>query len=370
MEDTLLIDAIERMLQGEMSESEKIYFDELRKNNPELDQKVVEHIFFSQQLNEFGKHKRFKHQLQEVQNNLAEQGVISSKQNSLKGKVVYLWNRYKRTMAVAASMAGVVSLFVAILVSAVSNNKQGNITQLVKTLNDQETKTRQIESKLNILAANTAPPVRARIESKFRATGFLIDSKNNYIVTNAHVVSQATHQLIVENNKGDQFNAKAVYINKQNDLAIIKIDDSSFASLGALPYRIKKSNAELGEHVFMLGYPKQEIVYGEGFISAKNGYQMDTIYCQLSTPAIEGNSGSPVVTHDGDLVGVITSTETNSQGVVYAIKASYLFTAIDEIEKLEGHQNIKVNDNPTLKGLKRTTQIKKMQDFVFMIKGN
>lgn len=369
MDDTLLIDAIERMLKGEMSESEKIYFDDLRKNNPELDQKVVEHIFFSNELSKFGNTKHFKQQLHEVQHKLSQEGLISSSAQNLKTKVVFLWNRYKRTMAVAASIAGVVSLFVALIASAVNSKKQSNITQLVKTLTDQEAKTRQIESKLNILTAHAAP-VRAKIESKFRATGFLIDSKNNYIVTNAHVVSQAKHQLIVENNKGEQYNAQAVYINQANDLAIIKISDSSFSYLGALPYRLNKNNADLGEHVFMLGYPKQEIVYGEGFISAKNGYQMDTIYCQLSTPAIEGNSGSPVITPNGDLVGVITSSETNSQGVVYAIKASYLFKAIEEVEKLAEHKDIKVNASPSLKGLKRTAQIKKIEDFVFMIKGN
>ena len=54
MDDTLLIDAVERFVNGEMSEQERIYFEDLRKNNPELDQSVVEHMFFLNQLKEFG----------------------------------------------------------------------------------------------------------------------------------------------------------------------------------------------------------------------------------------------------------------------------------------------------------------------------
>lgn len=46
MEDTLLIDAVERFANGEMSVQEKTYFEDLRKNNPELDQAVVEYLFF------------------------------------------------------------------------------------------------------------------------------------------------------------------------------------------------------------------------------------------------------------------------------------------------------------------------------------
>ena len=45
MEDTLLIDAAERFARGEMSAEEKIFFEELRKQNPELDQLVVEQLF-------------------------------------------------------------------------------------------------------------------------------------------------------------------------------------------------------------------------------------------------------------------------------------------------------------------------------------
>ena len=102
----------------------------------------------------------------------------------------------------------------------------------------------------------------------------------------------------------------------------------------------------------------------------KNGYKMDTIYCQLTTSANEGNSGSPVVTKNGELVGIITSTETNAAGVVFAIKASNIFRAVDSVKKMDDYQDIKISSAASLKGMDRVSQIKKMQDYVFMIKGN
>ena len=68
MEDTLLMDAAERFAKGEMSNEEKIYFEELRKNNPELDQAVVEQLFFLNQLDTFNSTKNFKAILNEVEN--------------------------------------------------------------------------------------------------------------------------------------------------------------------------------------------------------------------------------------------------------------------------------------------------------------
>lgn len=137
-----------------------------------------------------------------------------------------------------------------------------------------------------------------------------------------------------------------------------------------LPYSIKKTSAELGEQIFMLGYPKQEIVYGEGYVSARNGYRMDTIFCQLSTSANEGNSGSPVINRNGEILGIISSMETNAEGVVFAIKSSNIYKAIEEVNKLNEQEKIKLNSSPSLRGVDRTAQIKKVQDYIFMIKGN
>ncbi len=120
----------------------------------------------------------------------------------------------------------------------------------------------------------------------------------------------------------------------------------------------------------MLGYPKAEIVYGEGYVSAKNGPGMDTIYCQLNTAANEGSSGSPVVNKRGELVGIITSAERNAQGVVYAIKSINIHRAVEAAKKIEANSNIKITNNSALRGLDRESQIKKMQDYVFMVKGD
>lgn len=377
MEETLFLDAVERMVAGTMSAQEKQYFDELRRNNPELDQKVVEHLFFLHQLETFRNTKSFKHNLAEVQTKLVEEGLIKKSELPLKAKVINMWTRYKRVVAVAASIAGLVSIFVASIVSAVNTRKNSSLTPLVNIIEEQKEKIRQTEKEINKIKANIANDEKQGnqrntpiIDAKFRATGFLIDAANKYIVTNAHVVSQAKNHLIIENSKGIQFLAKAIYVDNNADLAIVKVTDSAFTKQSPLPYSIRRNNAELGEQIFMLGYPKQEIVYNEGYISAKNGYQMDSLYCQLSTDANEGSSGSPVINKNGEIIGIVTSKETNSLSTVYAIKSINIHRAVEEAKKADSSLKIKLAGRQELRGLNREDQIRKVEDYVFMVKGN
>ena len=371
MEDTLLIDAAERFARGEMSAEEKIYFEDLRKNNPELDQAVVEQIFFLNQLEAYGSNKNFKTVLKDTEYKLAGEKFITRSTPAATGKLVMLWSKYRRTIAVAASIAGVVSLFIATLVSTVTKTANPDVRLLMGKMEDQDKKTQHLQTQINILANQTTSviPSRVVVESKYRATGFIIDAQNNYLVTNAHVVQQFKNNLVVEN-ADEQYTAKVIYVNNATDLAIVKITDPSFKSLGTLPYGIRRSEAELAEQIFMLGYPKQETVYGEGYVSAKNGYRMDTVYCQISTSANAGNSGSPVLSKSGDIIGIITSTETNASGVVFAIKSANIYRAIEEVKKMKDNGNIKFNSVPALRKLDRKDQVAKIQPYVFMIKGN
>ena len=52
-----------------------------------------------------------------------------------------------------------------------------------------------------------------------------------------------------------EYKATVVATDKFNDLAIIKISDSRFSGFGTIPYRVKTSTSEVGEEVFVLGYP-------------------------------------------------------------------------------------------------------------------
>ncbi|MGZ6520033.1 MAG: S1C family serine protease, partial [Bacteroidia bacterium] len=342
------------------------FFEELRKNNPEIDQLAAEHNFFLGELEKMSDLKAYRHNLNEVENKLTNEGIISRKEAKGKAKIIYLWNKYRRTIAVAACIAGIVSVSTATVVSIYSENKKvAVITPLVDTrLNQFEHKLTQIESKLKDASVQTKIPVKPNFEANFRATAFLVDG-NGYLVTNAHVVNNARN-IIVENKKGDQYFAKAIYSDKMTDLAILKISDTSFKKVIGLPYTFPKYSAELGEHIFTLGYPREEVVYGEGYLSAKSGYYGDTTSYQISISVNPGNSGGPVVNKNGEIIGIISSKETNADGVVFAIKSKNIYNAI----KASGDDSIKLPSVNTLRGLDRVQQIKKLEDFVFMIKGN
>lgn len=57
MDDILLLEAIERYLSDDMSAEERTYFENLRKNTPEIDQMVVEHNMFLHQMDMYAAHR-------------------------------------------------------------------------------------------------------------------------------------------------------------------------------------------------------------------------------------------------------------------------------------------------------------------------
>src|SRR6266542_2489990 len=129
MDDIKILDTVERYIRGEMTPDERLYFEQLRKTNPEIDQLVVEHTLFLQQMNRFGEWKKFKQALHETHIDLAEQGKINSSKLRGKAKAIYLWKKYKRVTAIAASIAGITTISLFALVSSLSP-KTSNTAEL------------------------------------------------------------------------------------------------------------------------------------------------------------------------------------------------------------------------------------------------
>ena len=151
MEEISLFESIEKFLKNEMDESERVYFEEMRKNNPELDQQIVEYIYFIKEFEKYSDKKRLLNKLSEANTQLSKNGLVDFGYSNKNSKVVFLWNKYKKTIAVAASIAIIVSIISATIISTLTRGKQSNIRPLVEKLKQQDDKYRKLEKQIGQL---------------------------------------------------------------------------------------------------------------------------------------------------------------------------------------------------------------------------
>ena len=202
---------------------------------------------------------------------------------------------------------------------------------------------------------------------KWSGTGFALN--NGYIATNYHVVENAKSIKVqgVRGSFNTEYNATVISTDKFNDLAIIKISDSRFNGFGTIPYRVKTSTSEVGEDVFVLGYPLtttmgDEIKLTTGVISSKTGFQGDISLYQISAPIQPGNSGGPLFDGNGNLIGIVNAKHRGAENVSYAIKASYLNNLVESASSIS-----LLPTNNSVSGMSLSNKVKSLKNFVFMI---
>jgi S1-C subfamily serine protease len=135
---------------------------------------------------------------------------------------------------------------------------------------------------------------------------------NGTILTNLHVVSGAK-KIRVTFFDGSESDARIISTQPENDLAVLRaspVPDDLFAAT-------MRSTADLapGDHVLAVGFPfgigpsaSAGVVSGlKRQFRSPDGQQMLTNLIQFDAAANPGNSGGPLVTMDGEVVGIVTA---------------------------------------------------------------
>src|SRR6202166_1512857 len=146
-------------------------------------------------------------------------------------------------------------------------------------------------------------------------SGVIVD-KRGFILTNNHVVDQATKVQVTLNGEQTQYTAKVIGIDEETDLAILKIEvghDLPFAKLG------NSDSVQVGDWALAIGNPfgfLQGSVTA-GIISAKdrgNVGQQFQRFLQTDAAINPGNSGGPLVDMAGQVIGINTAIITGGHG--------------------------------------------------------
>lgn len=272
--------------------------------------------------------------------------------------------KHGRTIVVAASTA-----LVAVLATVAALSTGGYL--LKKQNNDiLELKRKVLElrhSNDGIVEGITKKKSKAvYAPANFEGSAFALNNKG-YIVTSFHMVKSAD-SVFIQNSETERSHAKPVYTDESIDLAILKVEIGSLTKPWQVPYSLKNKGLDIGERVFTLGYPRADVVYGEGALSALNGYTGDSSLYQISIPVNPGNSGGPLLDEQGNVVGVIKGKVTGAEATGFAVKSHQILRSLEQHAtdslKRDLLQAVKKN---SLKGLKRPEQIKRINPYVFNV---
>jgi serine protease Do len=172
------------------------------------------------------------------------------------------------------------------------------------------------------------------LEQQSVGSGFIL-SADGYVLTNAHVVDDATEVMVKLSDKRE-FRAKVIGSDKRTDVAVLKID-----AIGLPKVTIgDPDKLKVGEWVCAIGKPfGLENTITAGIVSAK-GRELPNEnlvpFIQTDVPINPGNSGGPLFNLRGEVIGInslIYSRTGGYMGLAFAIPIDVAMGAVKQIQE-------------------------------------
>ena len=173
-----------------------------------------------------------------------------------------------------------------------------------------------------------------RRESVSFGSGFIL--KSNYILTNFHVVEDAT-EVVVSLSDRREYKAEVVGVDPLSDLAVLEVEGKDLPAVNVG----NSDKLNVGDWVIAIGSPFSfDFSVTAGIVSAKGrSIQNNNIgnyvpFLQTDVAINPGNSGGPLFNLDGDVVGInsqIYSRSGGYQGLAFAIPINVALDVADQI---------------------------------------
>ena len=345
--DKEMNELIDQYVKGQLSAEEMRLLEEKIQKSETLRQIVEDHVELVDAMVEFGRRMELKKSLDRIHDD------ISGNVKPIEGKP-FLWKRYLPISAVAASVALVSILGTVLITNSLSSRNDAEFVALRRNVD-------QIKKNQKILEKDIAETKKKGkgFPGNYAGTCFMI-SRNGYLVTSYHVVKGAD-SINIENEKFGTIRASVMYSDPANDVSVLQVD----TTLMLLPYVIENTEASLAEDVYTLGFPREDVVFGEGAISALSGYNQNPNSYQVSVPVNPGNSGGPLLNNRGNLIGMISGLQTETMGAAFAIKSSVI---LDIVTGDSLKNTITLPKQNSIRNVNRVAQVRQWRDFVFMVR--
>ena len=188
-------------------------------------------------------------------------------------------------------------------------------------------------------------------EATSYGSGFIL--KDNYIMTNFHVVEDAT-EVIVSLSDRREFVAEVIGIDPLSDLAVLEVNGKDLPSVNVG----NSENLKVGDWVVAIGSPFSfDFSVTAGIVSAKGrSIQNNNIgnyvpFLQTDVAINPGNSGGPLFNLDGEVVGInsqIYSRSGGYQGLAFAIPINVAVDVANQIindgEVARGYLGVRMSE--------------------------
>lgn len=355
------LDLFDNYINGNLGPDEKSEFEIALKTDEFIANAFFEHVHLIKTLNQAQLRSNFKQTLTKIHHKEigSDLNIISINREET------FFKKYTKTIVLAASSAFIavmITLFILSTGGYLSKKQSNQITDLNRVGLERKSK-----SQLNIKDIKSKAPEIFYSAATVEGSAFALNNKG-YIITSFHMVNGAD-SIFIENDQINRACTKIVFTDAKLDLAILKIVNSELVVKWKVPFSIKEKNSDVGEKVFTLGYPRNEMVYGDGSLSSLSGYSNNKSMYQISIPVNPGNSGGPLLDEKANIIGVIRGKISGEEGTGFAIKSIEILKAISELESDSLKQELMSQNkrNHNINNLKRSEQIKLINPYVFNV---